>query len=195
MIKDLCEDEMDPVNNPMFPAFILYVSGFVLFGIILIVWYRIRYKNIKKVLEIQSKKRNGIIEKTPSFAHDPLGLHIKFSIKKYTIMISVYPLLIGGYAYATKLYMIGMPKCKKTTVNISSLKESFEIKGEESLINKIFTPELQSKLLEFLPGKPSLIIENDEMEIYLKYKILKTEEEYDLLIELALEIAEKIEKQ
>jgi len=177
----------------------------MMFPLILLFSLR-QYRMIKQLMEQQALKRRGTV------AGSFLVPVLKLSYRSLPVVITSVP----GSKYRQAKTEIGITLQKPTRANLTIVKESlatrlgtalgatdvelgseefdreFVIKTQDdvfaqSLVNFI----LQQKLLEMKQEKPKIILEGTRLSVQVP-KLVKTEERYDRLFDLAFAFVDRL---
>jgi len=165
-----------------------------------------RFTILKQVFESQALKRNGSV--TGSF----MRYNLTFSYRDSPITVSEYPGSKYQSAYTrvvtsvknpglqhVKIYCetlasdIGKKLGKQEIqIGINEFDEKFMIQGtDEYFVINLLTSNIQDKLLALRGYRPTVTLENSELKVNVP-RVLKTDEGYDLLIDAALIIIDRL---
>lgn len=184
-----------------------WVIILVVFGVAVVFSFR-HYRRVQKVLEIQALKRHGTV--TKYFTRNTL----RFTFRNHTYDVSEF----SGSRYqspysrvVTPLNKPGIPALKLTSeswaaeigkklgmqdiqIGSSEFDDRFMIKGNDEVFAlNLLTYRVQDKLLVLRKFKPMVSLEENQLMVTVP-RVLKKEEEVDLLIETAFTIIERLEE-
>jgi hypothetical protein len=165
-----------------------------------------RYRTIKHLLEDQAVKRNGTV--TGSF----LLPQLKFTYKDLPVLIISVP----GSRYrrakteATVTLLRPVPSdLRITPESISSRvgkklwmsevqvgseefdREFFLQSEDEQFVQRFLEYSVQGRLLEMKPMKPAVLLHGTQLTVQVP-KVIKTEEDYDQLLNLTIALVDRV---
>ena len=174
--------------------------------VIAIIYSMRRHSNIKRIFESQALKRNGTIK--GRFMNSTLT----FSHQDHTVTVSTYPGSKHQSAYTRVVTDVNNPKEHKMKIygeswasgigkklgmqdiqiGTSDFDDRFMIKGnDEYFVVQLLTYNVQDKLLALRKNRPVVSLEHNQFMINVP-KVLKAEEEYNLLIDTALLLIDRM---
>jgi hypothetical protein len=185
--------------------FLFLVAVLVLITIVYV--YR-NYSTMKRLFEAQALKRGGTVERIYTTRH------LKFRYHEYPVTVSARP----GSRYQppeTKVH-IQLNKPAPFTVSISheslasrigkafgsqdiqigtdEFDNVFMLKADdEQYVRTLVTTTIQNKLLELQHQKPHILLKGQTLDVSAP-RFLKTDEQYDQLIDLAIAFVEQIQE-
>ena len=179
----------------------------VIFPLIIVLSLR-QYRTMKNLMEQQAMKRGGTV--TGSYLLPVL----KFPYRNLSIVVTSVP----GSKYRQAKTEASMTLQKPASANLTIVKESvgtrlgkalgatdvqigndefdreFLIKTqEETFARNVLNFTLQQKLLEMKQQKPRICLEGTWLAVQVP-RVIKTEEEYDQLFDLAFAIVDRIQE-
>jgi len=194
------------ITQSLFP--VLYVFIIIITIVLVIVFSLWRYRSIKRLMEQQATKRSGTVVGTFLL---PL---LKFSYRALPVLVTSVP----GSKYRAAKTEVSVTLLKPVPKNLTILKESvatrlgkawgaadiqlendefdreFLIKTEdESFARSFVNFTLQNKLLEMKQEKPRITLEGTWLTVQVP-KVVKTEEGYDQLFDLAFAVVDRIQE-
>jgi len=194
------------ITQSLFP--VLYVFIIIITIVLVIVLSLWRYRTIKRLMEQQALKRSGTVVGTFLL---PL---LKFSYRALPVLVTSVP----GSKYRHAKTEVSVTLLKPVPKNLSILKESvatrlgkawgaadvqlesdefdreFLIKTEdEAFARNVVNFTLQNKLLEMKKEKPRISLEGTWLTVQVP-RVVKTEEEYDQLLDLAFTLVDRIQE-
>ncbi|MBE3121721.1 MAG: hypothetical protein IMZ53_07970 [Thermoplasmata archaeon] len=194
------------ITQSLFP--VLYVFLIIITIVLVIVLSLWRYRTIKRLMENQAMKRSGTVVGTFLL---PL---LKFSYRALPVLVTSVP----GSKYRHAKTEVSVTLLKSVPRNLTILKESvatrlgkawgaadvqvesdefdrdFLIKTEdEAFARNVVNFTLQNKLLEMKQEKPRIVLEGTWLTVQVP-RVVKTEEGYDQLIDLAFALVDRIQE-
>ena len=192
--------------SELIPTIFLFVI--VVFFLITIVYVYRNYSTMKRLFEAQALKRGGTIERIYTTRH------LKFQYHEYPVTVSARQ----GSRYQppeTKVN-IQLHKPAPSTVSIShesfasrigkafgsqdiqigtdEFDSAFMVKADdEQYVRTLVTMTIQNKLLELQHEKPRILLKGPSLDVSVP-KLMKTDEQYDQLIDLAIAFVEQIQE-
>jgi hypothetical protein len=189
-------------------SLVLYFCIIIVIFPLIIVFSLWRYRTIKRLMETQALKRSGAVVGTFLL---PL---LKFSYHALPVLVTSVP----GNKYRHAKTEVGITLLKPTSSDITILKESvatrmgkalgttdlelgneefdreFLIKTQdESFARNFINFTIQNKLLEMKQEKPRIILEGTWLTVQVP-RVVKTEEGYDRLLDLAFALVDRIQE-
>jgi len=194
------------ITQSLFPF--LYVFIIIITIVLVIVLSLWRYKTIKRLMELQATKRSGTVVGTFLL---PL---LKFSHRALPVLVTSVP----GSKYRHAKTEVSVTLLKPVPKNITILKESvstrlgkawgavdvqlesdefdreFLIKTEdEAFARNFINYKIQNKLLEMKQEKTRITLEGTWLTVQVP-RVVKTEEGYNQLIDLAFALVDRIQE-
>jgi hypothetical protein len=177
--------------------------------VITIVYVYRNYSTMKRLLEAQALKRGGTVEK--AYAN---RLLLKFQYHEHPVTVSAHQ----GSRYEppeTKVH-IELPKPTASTVSIhheslasrigkafgsqdiqigiDEFDSAFMVKADdEQYVRTLLTTTIQNKLLELQHQRPHILLKGQTLDVSVP-RLMKTDEQYDQLIDLAIAFVEQIKE-
>jgi len=185
-------------------------SVLCLLAIIIVIYFGIkRDSRLKKNLEQQALKRNGVVKKGKFFTYSRLI----FSQNGNEITVYSIP---GGknsppHTYITcdlsslrdykikicreyRIFGIGTVFGQDIKLNNPNFDENYVIQGsDEMIVRQFLTQDIQENILKFKENKPILEIKKNKFKFYVPY-IPKDEQQYDQLIDTGLILIKRARK-
>jgi hypothetical protein len=185
--------------------FLILIAILVL---ITIVYVYHNYSTMKRLLEAQALKRGGTVERSYTTRL------FKFQYREYPVVVSANQ----GSRYQppeTKVHIL-LPKPTPSIVSIhheslasrigkafgsqdiqigtDDFDNAFMVKADdEQYVRTLVTMTIQNKLLELQHLKPHILLKGTSLDVSVP-RLLKTDEQYDQLIDLAIAIVEQIQE-
>jgi len=185
--------------------FLILITVLVLITIVYV--YR-NYSTMKRLLEAQALKRGGTVERTYTtqffkfqYHENPVTVsahqgsryeppetkvHIELS-KPASSTVSIYHESLAsriGKAFGSQDIQIG----------IDEFDNAFMVKADdEQYVRSIVTTTIQNKLLELQHQRPHILLKGQTLDVSVP-KLMKTDEQYDQLIDLAIAFVEQIQE-
>ena len=194
------------ITQSLFP--VLYVFIIIITIVLVIVLSLWRYRTIKRLMENQAMKHSGTVVGTFLL---PL---LKFSYRALPVLVTSVP----GSKYRHAKTEVSVTLLKPVPRNLTILKESvatrlgkalgaadvqlesdefdreFLIKTEdEAFARNVVNFTIQNKLLEMKQEKPRITLEGTWLTVQVP-KVVKTDEGYDQLIDLAFAVVDRIQE-
>jgi hypothetical protein len=194
------------ITQSLFP--VLYVFIIIITIVLVIVLSFWRYRIIRRLMEQQATKRSGTVVGTFLL---PL---LKFSYRALPVLVTSVP----GSKYRHAKTEVSVTLLKPVPRNLTILKESvatrlgkawgvadvqlesdefdreFLIKTEDTAFARnVVNFTLQNKLLEMKQEKPRITLEGTWLTVKVP-RVVKTEEGYDQLIDLAFALVDRIQE-
>lgn len=194
------------ITQSLFP--VLYVFLIIITIVLVIVLSLWRYRTIKRLMENQAMKHGGTVVGTFLL---PL---LKFSYRALPVLVTSVP----GSKYRHAKTEVSVTLLKPVPKNLTLLKESvatrlgkawgaadiqlgsdefdreFLIKTEdEAFARNVVNFTIQNKLLEMKQEKPRITLEGTRLTVQVP-RVVKTEEGYDQLIDLAFVLVDRIQE-
>ncbi len=187
-------------------SFVVFISVIIVIFPLIILFSLRQYRTIKKSMEQQALKRNGTV--TGSF----LVPVLKLSYRSLPVMVTSVP----GSKYRHAKTEVGITLQKPAKANVRIVKESiatrlgtalgatdvemgsdefdreFVIKTQDDVfVRSLLNFMLQQKLLEIKQEKPKIILEGTRLSVQVP-RVVKTEEKYDQLFDLAFVFVDRL---
>jgi hypothetical protein len=185
--------------------FLILIAVLVLITIVYV--YR-NYSTMKRLFEAQALKRGGTVEQSYT------NRLLKFQYHDYPVTVSARP----GSRYQppeTKVH-IQLNKPVQSTVSISheslasrigkafgsqdiqigtdEFDNAFMVKADdEQYVRSLLTMTIQNKLLELQHERPRVLLKGSTLGVSVP-RLMKTDEQYDQLIDLAIAFVEQIQE-
>ena len=185
--------------------FLILITVFVIITIMFV--YR-QYATMKRLLEAQALKRGGTVVRTYT------ARQLKFEYHDYPVTVSARQ----GSRYQppeTKVH-IDLHKPVPSTVSIShesvasrigkafggqdiqigmdEFDSTFRVKADnENYVRTILNLTLQNKLLELAHERPHILLKGQMLDVSVP-RLLKTDEQYDQLIDLATTLIDQLQE-
>ncbi|MBE3137180.1 MAG: hypothetical protein IMZ43_07310 [Thermoplasmata archaeon] len=194
------------ITQSLFP--VLYVFIIIITIVLVIVLSLWRYRTIKRLMEQQATKRSGTVVGTFLL---PL---LKFSYRTLPALVTSVP----GSKYRHAKTEVSVTLLKPVPKNLTLLKESvatrlgkawgaadiqlgsdefdreFLIKTEdEAFARNVVNFTIQNKLLEMKQEKPRITLEGTRLTVQVP-RVVKTDEGYDQLLDLAFAVVDRIQE-
>ena len=194
------------ITQSLFP--VLYVFIIIITIVLVIVLSLWRYRTIKRLMEQQATKRSGTVVGTFLL---PL---LKFSYRALPVLVTSVPR--SKYRHAKT--EVSVTLLKPVPRNLTLLKESvatrlgkawgtadvqldsdefdreFLIKTEdEAFARNVVNFTIQNKLLEMKQEKPRITLEGTRLTVQVP-RVVKTDEGYDQLLDLAFAVVDRIQE-
>lgn len=187
-------------------SFVVFISVITVIFPLIILFSLRQYRTIKKSMEQQALKRNGTV--TGSF----LVPVLKLSYRSLPVVVTSVP----GSKYRQAKTEVGITLQKPAKANVRIVKESiatrlgtalgatdvelgsdefdreFVIKTQDDVfVRSLLNFMLQQKLLEIKQEKPKIILEGTRLSVQVP-RVVKTEEKYDQLFDLAFVFVDRL---
>jgi hypothetical protein len=187
-------------------SLIIYVVVLLMIFPIIIILSLWQYRRMKRLMQNQALKHNGTV--TGSF----LLPQLKFSYRDLPVLITSVP----GSKYRQAKTEVNVTLFKPVAHNLTIAPESFGSKIEkrfgamdiqlgsdefdreflvhsddEGFVRNFMNFALQSKFLEMIHDKPHITLQGTWLTIHAP-KVLKTDEQYDRLIDLAFAVVDRL---
>jgi len=194
-------------NNVHAPALFIFIS-LIIFMFILYLYYLINgERQHKKVLKDQAKKRNGIV--SSGFLTGGFSLNFTHNLNEVKVWLLSTRSATFTY-FEVELYKNTNQKMriyKETMLSKAGKKlgmqdiqigyEGFDkevmIKGtDENFVIDILTYEIQDKIIKIIRKHKANIVLDDKLLRLTMPKFVKTNESFDEIMDLTLNIADKI---
>lgn len=185
--------------------FLILIAVLVLITIVYV--YR-NYSTMKRLFEAQALKRGGTVERTYTTRL------LKFQYHEYPVTVSAHQ----GSRYSppeTKVH-IELSKPASSTISIyheslasrigkafgsqdiqigtDEFDNAFMVKADdEQYARTLVTTTIQNKLLELQHQRPRILLKGQTLDVSVP-KLMKTDEQYDQLIDLATAFVEQIQQ-
>lgn len=194
------------ITQSLFP--VLYVFIIIITIVLVIVLSLWRYRTIKRLMEQQATKRSGTVVGTFLL---PL---LKFSYRALPVLVTSVP----GSKYRHAKTEVSVTLFKPVPGNLTIRKESvstrlgkawgtadvqldsdefdreFLIKTEdEAFARNVVNFTIQNKLLEMKQEKPRITLEGTRLTVQVP-RVVKTDEGYDQLLDLAFAVVDRIQE-
>lgn len=192
--------------SELIPTIFLFLI--VVFFLITIVYVYRNYSTMKRLLEAQALKRGGTIERSYTTRL------LKFQYREYPVIVSAYQ----GSRYQppeTKVH-IQLHQPAPSTVSIhhesfasrigkafgsqdiqigtDEFDNAFMVKADdEQYVRTLVTTTIQNKLLELQHERPRILLKGQSLEVSVP-RLLKTDEQFDQLIDLAIAFVDQIKE-
>jgi hypothetical protein len=201
----LRSSEMD-IMEYLFP--VLYVFIIIITVTLVIVLSLWRYRNIKRLMEQQARKRSGTVVGTFLL---PL---LKFSYRALPVVVTSVP----GSKYRHAKTEVNVTLLKPVPKDLIIQRESVRLRlgkalgaidvqldsdefdrefliktQDEKFARNLVNYTLQNKLLELKQEKPRISLEGTWLIVQIP-RVMKTEEEYDQLLALTFTIVDRIQE-
>lgn len=188
-------------------SLVVFLSGIILIFPLIIIVSILQHRTIKQLMEQQALKRRGTVE--GSF----LVPVLKLSYRSLPVMVISLP---GSRSSQAKTE-VGITLQKQARADVTIVKESittrlgtalgatdielgsdefdkeFVIKTQdEVLVRSLLNFTLQQKLLEMKQDKPKIILEGTRLSVQVP-RVVKTEEKYDHLFDLAFALVDRLQ--
>jgi hypothetical protein len=186
----------------------IFLVLIVIFFLLTIVYVYRNYSTMKRLLEAQALKRGGTVERSYTTRL------FKFQYREYPVVVSANQ----GSRYQppeTKVHIL-LPKPTPSIVSIhheslasrigkafgsqdiqigiDEFDSAFTVKADdEQYVRSILTTTIQNKLLELQHQRPHILLKGQTLDASVP-KLMKTDEQYDQLIDLATAFVEQIQQ-
>ena len=192
--------------SELIPTIFLFLI--VIFFLFIIVYVYRNYSTMKRLLETQALKRGGTVERTYT------NRLLKFQYHEYPVIVSARP----GSRYQppeTKVHIqLNKPApftvwisheslasrigkafgSQDIQIGIDEFDNAFIMKADdEQYVRTLVTMTIQNKLLELQHQRPHILLKGETLDVSVP-KLLKTDEQYDQLIDLAIAFVEQIQE-
>ena len=190
----------------LLPTIFLFLVA-VFFIITIIVVFR-QFATMKSLLENQAAKRGGTVERKYT------SRFLKFLYHDFSVVVSVRQ----GSRYQPPETKVSIVLHKPVPSSVSIYHESlasrigkafgsqdiqsgsdefdnaFMVKADDELfVRNLVNMMIQNKLLDMKKDKPHILLKGTTLDIFIN-KVLKTDEQYDQLIDLAIALLERIQE-
>jgi hypothetical protein len=187
-------------------SFILFVCFIIVIFPLIIILSLWRYRTIKQLMEQQALKRSGTV--VGAFLLPVL----KFTYRALPVVVTSVP----ASKYRQAKTEVSMTLLKPASANLTIVKESaatrlgkalgasdvqlnsdefdqeFLIKTQDELFARnVLNATLQQKLLDMKQEKPRIILEGTRLAVQVP-RVVKTEEGYDHLFDLAFTVVDRL---
>ena len=183
---------------------------FVLIIIVIILISFYRFKNVKHVLDAQAMKRNGTVKRTGLYSGNTLTFNHdnhEYAVSEYAgsryqmpftrIVTQLHKTVKSTLKIYSESWASGIgKKLGKQDIQIgsSSFDDHFIIQASDELFAiNLITYSLQDKLLELRKFKPTLTLNSNRFMINIP-KMLRIEQDYDVLIESAIAFVSRLDE-
>ena len=186
----------------------IFLVFIVIFFLITIVYVYRNYSTMKRLLEAQALKRGGTVEKSYTTRL------FKFQYREHPVVVSAHQ----GSRYEPPETKVHIELSKVASSNVSIYHESlasrigkafgsqdiqigidefdneFMVKADdEQYVRTLVTMTIQNKLLELQHQRPHILLKGQILDISVP-KLMKNDEQYDQLIDLALAFVDQIQE-
>jgi len=181
---------------------------FILFIPIVYFIHLRRFSSVKRIFKSQALKRNGRISRhfmsyTLSFSYND---HY-YSVSEYAgsryqraysrVETKVKKIIECWFEISSESLVSAVGKklgSQDIQIGVSDFDGQFMMKGsDERFVTKFLTYNVQDKLLMLRRFKPKITLENNKLIVTVP-RVLKKEEDYDLLIENAFALVDRLEE-
>ncbi len=186
-------------------VFLILIAVFVIITIVFV--YR-QFATMKRLLEAQALKRGGTMER--GYPRQ----QIKFLYHEFPVTVSAYqgsryqppetkvhvelhqpvrsPILVSHESIATR---IGKAfGGQDIQIGMDEFDNAFRVKADdENYVRTIVNLTLQNKLLELEHERPHIVLKGQALDVSVP-RVLKTDEQYDKLIDLATSLIDQLQE-
>jgi hypothetical protein len=185
--------------------FLILIAVFFLITIVFV--YR-QYATMKRLLEAQALKRGGTVERSYT------NRLLKFQYREYPVVVSarqgsryqppetkVHIELTKPASSAVSIYHESLASrigkafgSQDIQVGIDEFDNAFMVKADdEQYVRTLVTTAIQNKLIELQHQRPHIVLKGQTLDVSVP-KLMKTDEQYDQLIDLATAFVEQIKE-
>jgi hypothetical protein len=186
---------------------IIFLSLIVVFFIITIVFIYRQYTIMIRLLNVQAQKRGGTVERKYSTRF------LTFRYKEFTMIVSVRQgsryqspetkattMLHKSVPSKISIYRESLPSRiskalggQDIQISNDEFNREFMIKGDDELfVLNLVDLVIQNKLLDMQHLRPHVLISGSTLDVHMN-KVLRTEEQYDQLIDLATAFVDRLQ--
>lgn len=187
--------------------FLILYLGIIIVIFPLIIFFSLwRYRTIKRLIEQQAMKRNGMV--TGSFLLPQLNCLYqnlpvlvtsvpgnRYRHAKTEVHITLSKPAVGSVTIVSGSFISRFGKTRGLTeihLGFDEFDQEFLVRSEDEMfVRNLLNSTIQNKLLEMKQEKPAVFLQATSLTVSLP-RILKTEEGYDRLFDLAFAFTDRI---